>query len=616
MRVLELRGRSVPALVLGCLLCLLYSIILSGQVLGFLGWYNAWSAIPLTLLVLAVSLYFYIRSLPVVHNAQRQAEPAAANFAKLDLFFGICAVGLTLVLVAVPLVLWPNSPAGKTLTWDAGLFQFPKAIELFRSGSFWNMNVCYAEYPVGYESLLAFSMLLSGGPGLFGSVHFVLAFFLIASLWLLAKRYTGLPSGLLLLASVLVLLYGFLNKDNNPWWVYQPLLLTVGKNDLFQGAAVLAALAFAPLTAAREEKFAWNPFGFALASMVAFSIKPNSLIILPLWLLAFYYLWKASLAVLPVESFEEQNTITKIHSTRSFLSRFSPWLRGKNGFADFLVKVTLMVVIALPGLLWIIRNLAGQGALFTKASIKLTAWSIASNLTNPALYKYIPVYLYFFLALTALIVILSILRQRITLPAALTLVALLVGFAVTPASAFHGNNQERAEIAWRFGLAFISYALVLLVVIVSPLLKKLIELLSRYRLALFALAFGALALSGFFVWRMRQLVRYVPENAIILRDQFEQPVGSDGYYSAYDYARQNIYNSAVIVDNGLPFYVYDSDYTNTTACAGHADYFIVFNTDWQRGDPGDYPDYVLTETWDQDWDIVYQDSYSRVFRRR
>lgn len=606
MRVPSLRGRSVPALLLGFLLCLLYSVILSGQVLGFLGVYHAWSAIPLTLLVLAVSLYFYIRSLPVINEDTN-------TFSKLDLFFGVCAVGLIVILIAVPLVLWPNSPAGKTLTWDAGLFQFPKAIELFRSGSFWNMNVCYAEYPIGYEALLAFSLLLGGGTALFGTVHFVLALFLIASLWLLAKRYTGLPSGLLLLASVLVLLYGFLNKDNNPWWIYQPLLLTVGKNDLFQGAAVLAALAFAPLAAAREEKFSWNPLGFALASMVAFSIKPNSLIILPLWLLAFYSLWKVSQADASKGNFEKQNTTTE---TQRFLSRFSPWLRGKNGLTAFFVKAIWMIIIALPGLLWIIRNLAGQGALFTRASLKLTAWSIASNLTNPSLYKYIPIYLYFFLALTGLILFLSILRQRITLPAALTLVALLVGFAVTPASAFHGNNQERAEIAWRFGVAFISYALVLLVVIVSPLIKKLLEFLSRYRLALLALALGALMLSGFFVWRMRQLVRYVPENAIILRDQFEQPVGSDGYYSAYDYARQNIYHSTVIVDNGLPFYAYDSDYTNTTACSGPADYFIVFNTDWQRGDPGDYPDYIQTESWDNDWDIVYQDSYSRVFRRR
>lgn len=587
----DLRGRSVPALVLGFLLCLLYSIILSGQVLGFLGIYVPSSAIPLTLVVLSLSWYFYVRSLPALDDA-----PNA--FSKLDLFFGICAVGLILVLIAVPLVLWPASPAGKTLTWDAGLFQFPKAIELFRSGSFWNMNICYAEYPVGYESLLAFSMLLGGGTSLYGTVHFGLALFLIAALWLLAKRYTGLPSGLLLLAAVIVLLYGFLNKDNNPWWIYQPLLLTVGKNDLFQGAAVLAALAFAPLTAAREEKFAWNSLGFAMASMVAFSIKPNSLIILPLWLLAFYALWKTKNVSTDDADFTDKN-----HQNLRHLRNL--W-----------IKVFALVMIALPGLLWIIRNLVGQGALFTKASVKLTAWSIAANLTNPALYKYIPVYLYFFLALTGGILLLALLRRRLTIPAALTLVVLLVGFAVTPASAFHGNNQERAEIAWRFAVAFISYGLVLLLVVFTPLVKRLIDLVSRYRMALLALALGALALSGFFVWRMRQLVRYVPENAIILQDQFEQPVGSDGYYSAYDYARKNINNSVVIVDNGLPFYAYDARYSNTTACAGHADYFIVFNTDWERGDPGDYPDYVQTDGWAKDWNIVYQDSYSRVFRRR
>ena len=571
--VLNLR-RSIPALTLGFLLCLLYSVIFSGQMLGILGLYRPWAAIPLTVLVFAVSGFFYLRSLPVAD------EPAPA-FAKLDLFFGLCAVALTLVILAVPLILWPASPAGKTLTWDAGLFQFPKAVELFRSGSIWNMNICYAEYPLGYESLLSFSMLFGGGTALFGPVHFVLALFLIAALWLLAKRHTNLPSGLLLLAIVAFLLYGFLNRDNNPWWIYEPLLFTVGKNDLMQGAAVLAVLAFAPLMAARDEKFQWNPFGFALASMVAFSIKPNSLIILPLWLLAFYYQWKTS-------------------PTR----------------ADFFKRALVMIAVALPGLLWIPRNLAAQGALFTGASLKLTAWSIAANLTNPSLYKYIPVYLYFFLALTGIAVILSILRQRITLAAALTLVVLLVGFAVTPASAFHGNNQERAEIAWRFAVAFISYALLLILVFATPLLKKLINLLSCYRLTLFALAFGALLLSGFFVWRMRQLVRYVPENVWIMHDQFEKPVGTGGYFSAYDYTRKNIHNSTIIVDNGLPFYAYDAGFTNTTACSGHADTFIVFNTDWDKGDPGEYPDYVKTDGWEKDWKIVYEDSYSRVYQRR
>ena len=511
------------------------------------------------------------------------------------MLFGLYALVLTLALIAVPLVLWPASPAGKTLTWDAGLFQFPKAVELFRSGSIWNMNVCYAEYPLGYESLLSFSMLFGGTTALYGFVHFLLAAFLIAAMWLLAKRHTNLPSGLLLLAIVSVLLYGYINKDNNPWWIYQPLLLTVGKNDLLQGAAVLAVLAFAPLTTARDEKFQWNPVGFAMASMVAFSIKPNSLIILPLWLLAFYHLWKTKNQSTDYADGADEN---------------------KKNLRNLWTTILIMIAIALPGLLWIVRNLAAQGALFSGPSLKLTAWSIASNLTNPNLYQHIPVYLYFFVALTGLAVILAVLHQRITIPAALTLVALLIGFAVTPASAFHGNNQERAEIAWRFSVAFISYALLLLLVIFSPLLKKLIDLLSRYRIAWIALALGALALSGFLLWRMKPLVRYVPENAIALRDQFEQPVGTNGYYSAYDYARKNIRNSSIIVDNGLPFYTYDAAYTNTTACSGHADYFIVFNTNWPKPDPGEYPDYIKSDNWAKDWDVVYEDSQSRVFRRR
>ncbi len=573
----EFGRRSTPGLALGFLVCLIYSLIFAGQVLGFFGIYLNWIAIPLAVIVFGVSAYFTFKSLPVSDDG----PGGASAFSKVDVLFGLCALALVALLVALPLILWPASPAGKSLTWDAGLFQFPKAVELFRSGSMWDMNVCYAEYPLGYEALLSFGLLLTRNTALFGPVHFILALFLVASLWLLAKRYTRLPSGLLLFGIMAVLLSGFLNKDNNPWWVYYPLLFTVGKNDLFQGAAVLAVLAYAPIVAARDEEPGWNPVGFAMASMIAFSIKPNSLIVLPLWLLAFYQLWKAS-------------------PSRK----------------DFLKQALLMVVIALPGLLWIFRNLAALHALFTPAVLKLGGLSIAGNLTNPNLYKYIPVYLYFFLALTALVVLFAILRKRISPAAAVTLLVLLLGFVITPASAFHGNTQGRAEIAWRFAFAFISYALLLLLVIVSPLLKKLIEWAARYRVMLVVLAIGVLACSGFLLWRMRQLVRYVPENAIILREQFEQPVGMGGYYSAYDYARKNIRNATIIVDNGLPFYAYDAGFTNRTACSGHADYFIVFNTDWDSGDPGVYPDYVNTTSWAGDWDVVYEDGYSRVYHRR
>jgi len=571
----DLRGRPLPALALGLLLCLLYGVIFAGQVLGFLGIYTVLTALPLALAVFGLSAYFYLKALP-------SAEPSesATLSPKLDLFFGLCAVVLVVVLVAVPLVLWPASPAGKTLTWDAGLFHFPKAVELFRSGSMWGMDVCYAEYPLGYESLLSFS-LLTGGTSLFGTVHFLLALFLITALWFLATRYTSLPPGLLLLGIVTILLSGFIDKDNNPWWIYHPLLFTVGKNDLFQGAAVLAVLAFSPIRAARDEKPQWNPVGFALVSMVAFSIKPNSLVIVPLWGLAFHQLWKTS--------------VTRSH---------------------FFKQAILLIAIALPGLLWIPRNLAALGTLFTPPALKLSGWSIAANLANPNLYQHIPVYLYFFLALVGVVLLLALLHKRVSLTAALALLVLLIGFALTPASAFHGSNQTRAEIAWRFSVAFISYALLLLLVIASPLVKKLLGWAGRYRVGVLILAVGALALSGFFFWRMRQQVRYVPQNAIILRDQFEQPVGVDGYYSAYDYARSNIRNSAIIVDNGLPFYAYDASFTNSTGCGGSPNYFIVFNTDWDKVEPGEYPEYVSTESWGQDWDVVYEDDHSRVYQRK
>jgi len=123
------------------------------------------------------------------------------------------------------------------------------------------------------------------------------------------------------------------------------------------------------------------------------------------------------------------------------------------------------------------------------------------------------------------------------------------------------------------------------------------------------LAFGA-----WITWSQRDLLETYPEKVIVLHDEYDHPVGVDGYYSAYDYVQKNVHNSVVIIENGLPFYLYDAGLTNTVTRSRPADYILYLQTAWTG--PRGYPDMLAGGDWAKTWRLIYEDEEGRVYQRR
>jgi hypothetical protein len=258
------------------------------------------------------------------------------------------------------------------------------------------------------------------------------------------------------------------------------------------------------------------------------------------------------------------------------------------------------------------RNLIGTGQLVSAASLEIQKWSILNNITNPFLYRYLDQN---FKALLAVLVI-SILytfffkKYHWTIP--LTFFVAIFSFALTPASAFFGSNQQPAQIAWRFGAYALAFELAVLLAMVAPLTdwffsKKFIPLE-------ILLAVAILLLTGWSSYQNRGFLNLSAANTIVLRDLYPSSVGVDGYYSAYDYVQKNVQNSVVWVENGYPYYVFGSNLTNTVTRSRPADYWVFFKTALINS--GGYPEKLASEDWMANWQLVYQDRQGRVYHRR
>ena len=122
-----------------------------------------------------------------------------------------------------------------------------------------------------------------------------------------------------------------------------------------------------------------------------------------------------------------------------------------------------------------------------------------------------------------------------------------------------------------------------------------------------------------------EIIAYTDDDCLVpldwlsrLEDGFlrhPEAVGVGGYHSPYDYVYQNVQHSVVWVENGLNYYAYGREYTNSTTRSRKPDYVIVLQTAWWGGDPH-YPELVASPEWDQNYRIVYEDSEGRVYQRR
>jgi len=576
--------KNLPLYVTIALLALLFGAILSGQVLGVLRLYTPAAAVVLTLITAAAAFWLYLRTGGLAFLQSITATDDETDKPTL-LETVLYAAGLVLLvlLVLLPVVRWPASPIATSLEWDAGAYHFPKAIELYATGSAWDFTISYGEYPFGYESLLALGLSLTGSEALFGLMHGLINLTLVFSLWLLARRYTQLPGGFLFFLTNLLVLSGMVPVESNLWWVFHPLLFTIGKNDLFLGAALLVALLYAPI-GHKENEVQFHPAGLAITSMIALSIKPNALYVVSfLWLLVLLR-WRR----------EAENLESAM----------------RNNWKTLLFSALTM----LGGLLWIPRNLIGQKQLFSPGVMEIQSWSIASNFSNPFFYNYIPRNLIVLAALLLLFIALTAVKRprRLSWSLAATFAVLFVSFLFTPATAFFIHRDVPTQVAWRFAVALLGFAYLALLTIISPLIEKVYAWVSSKQIPRLAALLVIAALTFSVVWFERDLLPAAPDNARLLIDPYEETVGVDGYHSAYDYAQQKISDSVIWVENGLPYYAYDKTFTNSTTRTQKAQYVIVLKSESQEL----FPEQVYTPEWESNWQTIYEDPQGRVYERK
>lgn len=563
------------------LTALFYSVIFAGQVLGLLKLYSVGLALLVSLF--CGGLVFYLLAVNLRWFAFIDAEDAvSANFSQKLLNVSLALTGLVLftVLALYPLARWPFSPISQNLNWDAGLYHFPKAIEMLSTGSAWDMTIDYGEYPFGYESLLALTFGLNPDGYLLGLTHALIALYFFLAWWLVMARFTRLPHGItIFLVALLTVSRLYLPKnDNNIWWILWTQVILIGKNDLLLGALLLAIALFTP-PGDDEKNKSYLP-GLAVCSMLALSVKPNAAMLVGFaWGVGWFLLARS-------QGFK---TALKIQA-----------------------RYALMVV---PGLFWAFRNLIAMNSLFKDSALRLSSWSIAANLTNPYFYKYIPMQFYLVLSIALIAALTALFWKKIRLPALIGLVLLLT-FALTPASAFLGNHQQPTQIAWRFAVGLLACQAVLLLILLGPVIAKAYAWVAP-RIVLSALVIIiVMGISAVGLRRNRGLLQFVPGGDLVLRDPFKEPVGVNGYFSAYDYVQKNVQNATVIVENGLPYYLYDENLTNTVTRSRDANYFVAFQTAWGKGRQKGYPEMIFQPEFAQNWELVYEDSEGQVYKRK
>jgi len=588
------------------LLSLLYSLVFSGNVLGFLNLYHGWVVFFISTLTFFLVLIIYIKTSSQNFINSFKFELTSQNLKPrlLEIFLLLSGSILIFVLVVFPLSRWPISSITNPLPYDSALYHFPKAINLFQTGSIWNQSsIAYWEYPFGYENLLSFTLLLTGKVNSFGIVHAAIAFFLILNIFLIGRRYTKLSPGILLLLIVLFLLsknivalldyLPWINTNqyrwvfnSNPWAIFGTLFNEIGKNDLFSGAAMLSMVVHTPILGKNQSLKSANAVGLAMGTMLVFSIKPNgALLAVPLWILMLVWFYKQP---------ENRN--------------FSGW-----------VRIFLSAVLIIPGLLWTFRNYKLLGQLFPESTMSLQAKSIFS-LFMQLIENGIPLSGKIVLILITITIILLFVQKKFTRIPLIILSSLLLIFIFTPASANLSEENTFVVIQWRFGLALLGYLLILLLYVSESVILKVYHFILDSRIFFWITILLVFSFTFGLTFERRDLLKLYPQKQAVIQNYFSEPVGSSGYYSAYDYINKNFHGAKIRIDNGLPFYAYGKEFENFPTVAPYPlwsdslasikiDTYLIF-----KDENHPYPDYLGSKEFLTNWVIVYEDEVSRIYR--
>jgi len=542
------------------ILIILYSIIMGGSILGLLNIYKTVYVIIGSVLIPIILYKIWSRNLAldIISEANISSnQDERSNFNLLNIS-GYILAGALLLLIIVPVLNWPMNTLDISLNWDAGLYHFPKAVEMWKSGSVWDFTIPYGDYPYGYEILLGFNLMLSKDTSLFSVTHAIILILFILSTWLLSIRSSKLPKGLLLFAIIILILSGFPSVFN-PWAGLRGPVYTIGKNDLFLSAVTLSAILFVPFDRRREIKTDW--VGLGISSGLAMSIKPNSgLILLFLWIYALFSVhprkWKEEL-VFPG-----------------------------------------MILAALGGN-WIIRNFIELQQLFNPNNYRIVQWSIWSNMLNPGFYQHIPKELLFTILIVLTVGVFAIIkRDKIRVWDIFLFLIILFSFLITPASS---SSKNPAVIAWRFGLVLLIMQFVYLISLLEPINLRVFIWAIKNRVVSLIFIIILIIPTLVFYFYLYDILRLVPDKASILERPYE--LEDTPYLSVFDYAHENIHDSVIWVEGSLGYYAYDNEYTNTVSHKRDADYIIVV-------------DRPLEDLWFDitEWELLYQDSRGHVFK--
>ena len=196
---------SIP--LYAALTAILYGGIFSGMVLGFFKVYYPLLVVIVSLLstVLVFWLYHYRNNRDFFKTILTDSrDDKKSRLLTITLY----AAGTLLfaLLILLPVVRWPASIVTDWFPFDAAKYHFPKAIEMYRTGSAWDFSLAYAQYSYGYESLLGLGLSITHNEMLFGLLHAVIDTYLLLSIWFLARRYTRISPALLYFLSVFILL--------------------------------------------------------------------------------------------------------------------------------------------------------------------------------------------------------------------------------------------------------------------------------------------------------------------------------------------------------------------------------------------------------------------------
>jgi hypothetical protein len=591
------RSWKLPFAIYGLLIGVLYASVGAGQLLGLLGWYRA---VPVNLFVAVVAplmAWMYLRKGDggFFESLRGGDRPAGTPHAWFDGLLYACGALLIALLIIFPLVRWPGSFFNQVDYWDAAAYHFPKAVELFRTGSAWDLSVTYGQYPFGFESLLAQVLTITGDETLFGTVHALIALYLFFTLWFLARRYTKLPASWLFLFVGALLVSGMLMHVGNPWWFLGLSLFSVGLNDVFLAATLLAVVLHAPIGSGGGDS-PYHRVGMAMNTMLALSTKPNAVYLVVL-------LWAYLILLL------------------SRRARGQP-----HPFRSLLRSLAHSGALVLPGVLWAARNVAVMGVVFSEGLIPLQQHSIAFNLTNPLFYEHIPRNLFGLLAIVVVALGGSALFRFPSWQISCVMAVLFMSFILTPSTAFGAEEDVAAAIKWRLGMAALGYSFIVLLLLFQRLIGPALDLLRRRRALIWVSAAAIILATAFVTYQSRGLLKLHTRNYRLVHDPYQEAVGAEGYHSVYDYIQRNIRNSVIHIERGLPYYAYGPGYTNLPTRMQHPlgrawmvpqpepDYFLIFETGWWGQRKG-YPDSLSESSFKQHWELIYADSKARLYRR-